>query len=246
MILTSTSSYNLDLNNDGTAELRFTNSYGDLYITNLPGYFSTIELVQWIGHSFWPYQKPPVPLKAGVKVQEALPQSKNWVDGGFGVHALLCSSDSSYAFLWENSVHDKYIGVRFALNGQSNHFYYGWIRMSVSSNCEARIKDWAYNSIVKQPIKTGQTMRLEDQSNEESLTLTNLNIYADDHSLWIKNNLNQLPLEISMFNSMGQMVDSWWSSDEETSRKILNSSAGLFIVRIASNNKVVSKKIVIQ
>ncbi len=247
IILTPGMAYNLDLNNDGLVELKFIHYPGDkLYISNLQPYPTSGEWVEWVGYPFWLYNQPPIPLKANKAVQASLTPDKFWVDGGFDNDALLCSFINSNAILWRG-VHDKYIGFRFAPFGQSDHFHYGWIRLNVSTSCAVRIKDWAYNSELDEAIYTGQTMRLENgQMSEDVESLKTLLVYANDHLIWIKNNSNQLSMEISVFNTMGQRMYTMNSSAVETSVGTQNLSPGIYIVKVVANDQVMSHKILIQ
>ncbi len=60
---------------------------------------------------------------------------------------------------WGGNPKNKYVGVRFQLNGQT---HFGWIRLTVTSNVklkkptlEATITGWAYETVANKPIKAG-------------------------------------------------------------------------------------------
>lgn len=60
---------------------------------------------------------------------------------------------------WAGNFKNKYLGVRFQLNGQT---HYGWIRLTVTTNTklkkpslEATITGYAYESVPNEPIKAG-------------------------------------------------------------------------------------------
>lgn len=60
---------------------------------------------------------------------------------------------------WGGNPQNKYMGVRFKLNGQT---HYGWIRLTVTSNVksgkaslEAKITAYAYETVANKPIKAG-------------------------------------------------------------------------------------------
>lgn len=62
---------------------------------------------------------------------------------------------------WGGNSHDRYLGVRFQINGQ---FRYGWIRLTVTTSqkvhgplMSAAITEYAYETKPNQPINTGQT-----------------------------------------------------------------------------------------
>ena len=60
---------------------------------------------------------------------------------------------------WGGNPQNKYMGVRFKLNGKT---HYGWIRLTVTSNVksgkaslEAKITAYAYETVANKPIKAG-------------------------------------------------------------------------------------------
>lgn len=55
--------------------------------------------------------------------------------------------------LWGNKV-EKFAGVKFKIEGD---YHYGWIRMSVTSDCITTIHDWAYEDIADTEIEAGST-----------------------------------------------------------------------------------------
>jgi hypothetical protein len=57
---------------------------------------------------------------------------------------------------WAQSDAERYLGVRFLIDGET---HYGWVRMSVStepSNIGATITGYAYNTVANQPLKAGE------------------------------------------------------------------------------------------
>jgi hypothetical protein len=60
---------------------------------------------------------------------------------------------------WPGNLKNKYLGVRFQLNGET---HYGWIRLTVTTNTElkrasleATITGYAYETVADKPIKAG-------------------------------------------------------------------------------------------
>jgi hypothetical protein len=145
--------FNVDLNHDGIADFR-------LEMTN----------TRWVssggggdgGHaSFWdlPYGgngAMPRPLPKGALIGTS---------GGFNGNDRLAwgrsanhSGHGGYytGGPWAQSDAEKYLGVRFLIDGET---HYGWVRMSVftePSNIGATITGFAYNTVANQPLKAGE------------------------------------------------------------------------------------------
>jgi len=98
-------------------------------------------------------------LSRGAKVGPNVPSS--FFNGGGIVEISVGNGPSNRIFFgsWGGSPKNRYLGVRFPINGQ---FHYGWIRLTVTTNPDphtpvmsATITGWAYESVPNKAIATG-------------------------------------------------------------------------------------------
>lgn len=152
---TSTGTYNLDLNNDGTTDFVISHSTAP---ANCGG----------------PAGGPP-PIWNFIRVS---PKGTNQVVDSAGTDAkkmVLNANINSSILSWNNSVDllmarqansqfcrpggqwrnavDGYLGLKLISGGNT---YYGWARLNTSGASSFTIKDYAYNTIPDQPILAGQ------------------------------------------------------------------------------------------
>jgi hypothetical protein len=175
--------FNIDLNHDGIPDFR-------LEMTN----------TRWVssggggdgGHgSFWelPYGgngAMPRPLAKGALIGTS---------GGFEGRDRLAwgrsanhSGHGGYSVggPWAQSDAEKYLGVRFLIDGET---HYGWVRMSVStepSDIGATITGYAYNTVANQPLKAGEMQQKPTGAGLHPASLGALSLGAVGVALWRK------------------------------------------------------------
>jgi hypothetical protein len=145
--------YQLDLNNDGIIDFRFTFYY--YFVGNcgfgFPDYTNCYALVSAINSNFQAanYLGIPAALNLDDTIQSwAAPDQACLLHGHWQ-----CGSGATYFGNW-NSSSDHYLAVRFWKNGD---WYYGWIRMNIIGGGNMggigfTIRDYAYNSVPNQRI----------------------------------------------------------------------------------------------
>lgn len=141
-------------------------------------------------------------------------------------------SGGFYGNFGDNAEH--YIGVMFQPGGGTN-FNYGWIRVSdiPQAGNTVTIKDFAYNTVVDQPILAGQmTVGIAEEG-------VNAKIFAADHKLNIR---TEATGSLSVINAVGQVVVSQQIA-ENTVIDMSTYSAGIYTVRFESNGKTLVKKV---
>ena len=145
--------YNIDLNNDGIIDFTI-KSYEDAYqwaFEAEPNKNNNgINALVTVSGPFWSYT---VPLNSNEVIYNILkfPYYFDWTQSLLVLD--FCDTFSIYCpYGWEGKV-DKYLGLRFQINGQT---HYGWARLDVLSTFKWTIKDYAYNAIHDQPILAGQ------------------------------------------------------------------------------------------
>ncbi len=134
----------------------------------------------------------------------------------------------------------KFVGLRIR-NG--NHKYnYAWMRLSVNqTGSEVTIHDWAFDTKVNDPFYTGQTMRSADENSPVSLQC-----FSYDKQIFINQNIPGNPLDISVFNLLGEEQKKVQTSDESSQWSLSDLPSGIYIVKVKSMNENISKEIIIE
>jgi len=138
-----------------------------------------------------------------------------------------------------------FVGFRYRPSFiQFDDYNYGWIRMSVNhSGLKVIIHDWAFNTVLNQPISAGQTMKVTTQEIQPS---NDLQIYSYGKQIFINQNSQNLLLEISIYNLLGEEVKHYQSSDENVTLQCNEFPSGIYIVKTRSTEKSNNKEVVIQ
>lgn len=144
--------YMLDLNNDGAVDFKVIHliSSGENVL-----YFDTVsEGARVVGELHDIGRDDPYGVALAFDEGGVISYNKEvWLKGTQGI--LLNSASCYSGFSHWCGVTDKYVGLRFKINGS---YHFGWARLDVSlSGKEWRIKDYAYNSESGKPIKAGDT-----------------------------------------------------------------------------------------
>lgn len=188
------SSYALDLNNDGTVDFNFqiVNS-GYTYVSTYGTYgqqISGIGVVAsnsnngvLIDSSSYPYA-----LSNGAAINNL---------GNFSSSGALFVNNASffiygtttyaYSYSYGNwsGATDKYLGLKIQVGSNS---YYGWARLTVLSDTQFIIKDYAYESIAGNAINAGDTFSIAPVTADSVINVVGVDV---------ANNGNGLDLEVS-------------------------------------------------
>ena len=161
----------------------------------------------------------------------------------------ICNVLLSRRHMWPNVWAGKskgFFGFSFKNQAGQNNYNYGWMRVSVSANCQGmKIHDWAYNSVPGSLITAGQTMRLNgDNDTTGETSLENLSIFSYHDQLYIKNNAEGLLLRICVLDLNGRKLKTLNSSDAETQVDLTPWPDGMYIVQLSTDTASISKKIV--
>jgi hypothetical protein len=158
--ITPNTHYNLDLNNDGITDFVLNNLYTYVNSNSLGGDVeiahsgSNAEVGFYRKASYFPSASA---LGAGVKI----PAKKKFVKGQRGFAIMAGSGRSSTGGsggfgTWLNKK-NRYLGLKFAIEGQT---HYGWARLNVSCasfKCNALLTGYAYETVANKAITTGKT-----------------------------------------------------------------------------------------
>lgn len=147
--------------------------------------------------------------------------------------------------LWNYNVlhgEDRYAGIRF--KDEDNCVHYGWIRCAVVDSTEQLIiKDYAYETFCDWAIETADTAGGHVGVNEN--ILSDINIYAAQHTINININLTQLieNTTVSIFDMSGKLI--YADNIVSLHSQIPLDMDGNFIVVINRQGGTVSKKVML-
>ena len=235
-------SYLLNVNSEGSLmdaiddfEIRLIDS-SDLRIRPLTGNNEVLGNPYSSGSSFYAY---PLAMNDGDTISNnASPGS--WFNNSFsggGGSIMDLNYSSGVRGNWSNKT-DKYLGLRFNINGDT---HYGWARLTVGvAGSEWVIKDYAYNTIPDEKINAGQkTLGVN------SYVLTHIKIVALNKSIALFN----LPQKTNykVFNMTGQAVLDGKIANDTYSIEANTLANGIYIIELqdANTKAVMRKKIVL-
>jgi hypothetical protein len=137
----------LDLNNDGVVDFVISNwQYGHVsHLSIYHGASANQVMVKNLAYGSAP------DLFAGVLIG---PQ-RVFENAGFMAQQSSVSGNSRNDGPWDN-VHNRYLGLKFSLNGET---HYGWARLTVTAkgSIVATLTGYAYETVPNRPIMAGKT-----------------------------------------------------------------------------------------
>ncbi|MBC8045916.1 MAG: T9SS type A sorting domain-containing protein [Fimbriimonadaceae bacterium] len=134
-------------------------------------------------------------------------------------------------------VMDKYLGVRFTIDGEP---HFGWIRLDVEvSPIVVRIKDYGYSSVAGEEIMSG----LKEASTAlHDFELDNISVYSSENTVHVHLKEVLEKASVCVYNAAGQIV--FKDVLDETSKYIqLTDASGIYTVQIVSNGAVYNKSV---
>lgn len=246
ILLSGIGSYaDLDLNNDGLTDMRIVihdqdPSYdGDLILLH-PLHGNQHIMIKAVEY-------PCITGASGIYMAKALDEGFV-IKNGFDLQGInssfvqIVNNDGYYSSNCQQWLgkQDHYLGFRM---GPNYHNHFGWVRLSVNAKgTNMIVKDWAINLTDKQPILAGQTMRIENADGSE---VGGLEIFSTGTQITIQNNDANLPLEISVYNMLGQQVAFLKTADVSASLPLNDSPAGIYIVNVTSSEGSFSHRVII-
>jgi len=144
-------SYNLDLNNDGIVDFYLKSMFESWAFWVEPG--STEHKINALATVSGPFESYIIPLNSNSLINSNFESPVFYDSYGGYVVMDFCESFPMYSpYSWAGK-YDKYLGLRFVINGLA---HYGWARLDVINNVQWTLKDYAYNAIPNMPILAGQ------------------------------------------------------------------------------------------
>ena len=146
--------YNLDLDNDGTADFIF-HGFGDGVVNafieiDVTGSGEGVQYWKTCHGTLGTYCSYAAALPRGAKI----PGQRI---AGNGVILEVANASFPDVGFWQN-VNSHFLGLKFRISGQT---HYAWARMNVrtqGASVTAQITGYAYETVANQPILAGQTM----------------------------------------------------------------------------------------
>jgi len=125
-----------------------------------------------------------------------------------------------------------YYALKFYFEG---NYYFGWVKSLTTQNL-VKVMEFAYNTIPNMPILAGQT---EDLSSINTTDIENIKIYISSGVLNISNENHQdLIKEVRIYNQLGQEVKANSLNVYEAKIKINDLNAGLYIIKIITEEEI--------
>lgn len=151
----SSGTYELDLNNDGTAEFileqgSFFSGWSTIRIK--PGYYAGFMSTQYPPASGWGTYTFAQQLSSGSSVAPTATFNSSFLNStmSLGFFGTITGGP------WPGQT-EQFLGLRFSLDNGST-FHYGWARISVDASCaQFTIHDYAYNETADEAIDAGET-----------------------------------------------------------------------------------------
>lgn len=134
---------------------------------------------------------------------------------------------------------DKYIGLRIKKN---NSFYYGWIRINISSDdSKVVIKDYAYNQTANASITTGKETTGVNEWLGEVTNATTVYPNPFNVSTTIQFNTKTTNAQLTIYNVVGQNVKTIKQITTNTVKIERDDlTAGIYFYELEQNSKTLS------
>ena len=228
------STYDLDLNNDATIEFTIFTGQTSAGPINAVGMNASAAGNSFVGSAPGAYEYP-FALNSGDVISSG---QTTWFDANANTGTLNYMScyNGTGSSNWCGMV-DKYLGLRFTLNG---NLHYGWARLDVdAAGMNWSIKDYAYNSVAGASIDAGQTLSVEEFSTND------IKIVALNKSIGLYN----MPeaTNFNLYDISGKSVLNGTTSGNQFVIEANGVSNGIYILELSDPNSdaIIRKKIVL-
>jgi len=250
--------YNLDIKNDGTVDMLIMHNwnsegwwgswkYGLVYPQNMVG---VVTSATWLNCTAAPdgetWDKD-FYMAARFEADEVIGPDANfngldpigtWT---FSIQmGWISTQGTCHSGIWQGDDSDGYLGVSFSLDdGATTH--YGWVRLSVGlDDFSVTIKDYAYEETADTEILAGQRW---PTSVRDVMQNNDVKVYSFDNNVVI-NAVADFKAEAEIFNAIGQRVKILQVREGRT--EIAVNQPGIYMVRLAVGNEMITHKVVIQ
>ncbi len=243
---TGSVSHDIDINNDGTTDATISEAWIEGYSPQTGFYTVKRVDVGCFGGSQLLMYYDGLPLAKPLSNTAIIDSARqSWSDLPFGA-ILVVNGSGAFGSSgdWSDTT-GRYLGIRFLEGGD---WLYGWVRVFVAQDSISfTIRDYAYNSIPKQPILAGQGQP-NFGTTENSFTST-INLFpnpATSHVTIDLGNYNQ-KVEVTITDVTRKIMYS--TSASETQKIEVNTTdfkAGIYVVQIQAAEFSATKKLVVE
>ena len=244
-INTNGSTFNLDLDNNGVADFKFTLMN---YTSTINSLFHIKEVLisplnsNSISGSTFPFFSS-FYLPFALNQNQVIGNGPNWKS--FNSYQYMAEVDTSHGVLaaqvgnWIDST-NKYVGLKFKIGTET---HYGWARLDVSNDAGSfTIKDYAYNTNPDAPVPAG----LWTTTGIENIMSNDVEVYISNKKITLLfNNASFEGGTLFMLNILGQSVKS--QQIEFSTQVDMNEfpAGTYFLVVKEKNGKTIIKKVLI-
>jgi hypothetical protein len=252
--LAKNTTYQLDLNNDGTMDFEFSYSWqggGGSCNEVLPNWIHSTASVSAINSGFQTAYYLGMP--AALNINDTIQGWGTPVTATLHKVNFLCNNGWTYFGNW-NSSSDHYLAVKFSIG---DNWFYGWIRMNIESsglggvNIAFTIKDYAYESTPNQPIFFDPNTTT---GVNEFQSVSNFSIFPNPfyNSTTIKFNLQQTEkVSLKIFDLNGRLIQTLADNiiEEGEHQMEINAekmNAGIYFIQMQTAELSETEKLVIK
>ncbi len=144
-----------------------------------------------------------------------------------------------YASYWQNGVTDKYLGLKFFVNGNA---HYGWARLDVTADGDVFVmKDYAYNATPDAGIQAGQMAGISTTEMENNLHFVN----QPNNTVKVVINEGLSNGSITLVSANGQTVSTGNVDSDEYIVDLNGLSAGIYVINAQFAEGSMTKKVIV-
>lgn len=222
-------SYDLDLNNDGTTDFQINlTSNGNAFKLLM----NASDANAIAGTSSNPYKYPFV-----LGLNDVIDDGLTWVEGAYQTLATSGYFQNPYGE-WFGAT-DGYLGVRLKM-GISK--FYGWIRMDVSEDGKTfTVKDFAYQSTADMEILAGDAGNV----GITPVNAAGYTVFAANKNIHVQLPANNLSGDVTITNLIGQTIKAADINASVMKINMADQTPGIYLVTVRQDGKVFTQKVVI-
>ncbi len=171
-----------------------------------------------------------------LNMNDMIDNTLNWIQST-NTMAYNVDSANPYNENW-NGVTDKYLGLQFSTGGST---YYGWARLDVQAEADIwTLKDYAYNA-GQVGIEAGATVGITEGTMEQLVHFIN----QANNTVLVRVNENISNANVTVISASGQTVQTGVVENGEFSVNMNGLTAGIYMINVASDQGVITKKMMV-
>jgi hypothetical protein len=148
------------------------------------------------------------------------------------------SSNTYSAGPWIGAT-DKYLPLLMTISGQP---HYGWVRLDVNASItQITVKDYAFNNTPHVALHASTSVGLDENSNELPVT-----IWSNSSTIHLNFENILGAKHIMVLDVSGRVVQQSTSQNQTEQLNISEASAGIYFVKVATDEGTVTKKVVLK